>query len=195
MLLGHPQSWAEGQKERGKRAELLGQDGNKQVRKAQKDGSRRMDARPGCLPASPLCTQGLPAPMCALRLLAAFLPRVSTPLWPISSIFITFCNAESHVPNLKSALFPNVFVISIPGPSSRALPNAELRLVGAARSLALHSRYLEPSPPSCLLPVLSPGLSSGMPGMQKAPAPSPAASGHTRASAALQAAGQMIHWR
>jgi len=154
-----------------------------------------MDAHPGCLLPSPLCTQGLPAPMCALRLLAAFLPCVSTPLWPISSIFITFCNARSRVPNLKSALFPNVFVTSIPGPSGRAFPNAELWLAGAVGSPAPCSPYPEPSLPTCLLPVLHSGLSPGTPCTQKAPAPSPAASGCARASAAPQAAGQVTHWR
>ena len=126
-----------------------------------------MDACPGCLPPSPLCTQGLPAPMCALWLLAAFPPRISTPLWPISSIFITFCNAQSRVPNLKSALFPNIFVISIPGPSGCAFPNTELWLAGAAGSPVLLSRYPEPSLPTCPLMALSPELSPGMPGVQK----------------------------
>lgn len=103
-----------------------------EISRLERDGGMgaegQMDTRPGCLLPFPLCTQGLPAPMCALQLLAAFLPCVSTPLWPISSIFITFCNARSRVPNLKSTLFPNVFLTSIPGPSGRAFPNTELQL-------------------------------------------------------------------
>lgn len=98
-----------------------------------------MPALAASLPPSLLCTQGLLALICTLWLLAAFPTCVSTPLWPISSIFITFCNTQSRVPNLKSALFPNVFVISTPRPSGCAFPNAELWPVGAARSLALCS--------------------------------------------------------
>lgn len=112
-------------------------------------GWERKDGRPpGWLPPSPACTQGLPTPMCALRLLAASPPRVSTPLWPISSIFITFCNARSRVPNLKSTLFPNVFVTSIPRPSGRAFPNAELLRWGQ---------------PGAQCPELSPGVQSPQP--------------------------------
>lgn len=123
------------------------------------EGDGGMGAEGGCLPLLPpslLCTQGLPALMCTLRLLAAFPTRVSTPLWPISSIFITFCNAQRRVPNLKSALFPNVFVISTPGPSGCAFPNPELWLVGAARSPAPHSCYPEPCAPSCPAPGAQP---------------------------------------
>lgn len=111
-----------------------------------------MNACRGCLPPSPLCTQGLLAPMCVLRLLAAFLPCVSTPLWPISSIFITFCNTRSRVPNLKSALFPNVFVISTPRPSGCMFPNAELWLAGASREPS--ATLLVPEAFSYLLPAL-----------------------------------------
>lgn len=143
--------------QRGKGAEGQGQDGDKQVRKGQRDGSgRRVPSLAASLPPSLLCTQGLPALMCALRLLAAFPTHVSTPLWPISSIFITFCNAQSRVPNLKSALFPNVFVISTPRPSGCAFPNAELWLVGAARSPAPCSCYPEPCLPSCPAPGAQP---------------------------------------
>lgn len=101
------------------------------------------------LPPSPACTQGLPAPMCALRLLAASPPCVSTPLWPISSIFITFCNARSRVPNLKSALFPNVFVTSIHGPSGRAFPNA------AAHGGSWEPGAQSPAKPTAPLPTVS----------------------------------------
>lgn len=151
---------------KGKRAEVLGQDRDKEVRKGQRDGNgRRVPALAASLSPSLLCTQGLPTPMCTLRLLAAFPTRVSTPLWPISSIFITFCNAQSRVPNLKSALFPNVTVISTPGPSGCVFPNAELWLVGAARSPAPHSQSLA-LPPGLFL-MLSPGLRPGMPGVSK----------------------------
>lgn len=119
-------------------------------------GWERKDRRPpGWLPPSPACTQGLPAPMCALRLLAASPPRVSTPLWPISSIFITFCNARSRVPNLKSTLFPNVFVTSIPRPSGRAFPNAELRRWGQpGAQCPEHAKPPAPSPTAWTAPVL-----------------------------------------
>lgn len=143
--------------QKGKGAEVLGRDGDEQVRKGQRDGNgRRVPALAASLLPSLLSTQGLPTPMCTLRLLAAFPTRVSTPLWPISSIFITFCNAQSRVPNLKSALFPNVFVISTPGPSGCAFPNAELWLVGAARSPAPRSCYPGPCAPSCPAPGAPP---------------------------------------
>lgn len=150
--LGTPKA---GQKDTG--AEVLGRDGDKQVRKGQRDGSgRRVPALAASFPPSLLCTQGLSTPMCALRLLAAFPTRVSTPLWPISSIFITFCNAQSRVPNLESALFPSVIVISTLGPSGCAFPNAELWLMGAARSPAPRSCYPEPCPPSWPAPGAQP---------------------------------------
>lgn len=150
--LGMPKA---GQK--GKREEVLGQDGHKHVRKGRRDRSgRRVPALTASLPPSLLCIQGLPPLICTLWLLAGFPTRVSTPLWPISNIFITFCNAQSRVPNLKSALFPNVFVISTPKPSGCTFPNAELWPVGAARSLAPRSCDPEPCAPSCPAPGAQP---------------------------------------